>query len=164
MDHPNEVNQSSLQRVNRLYSDYRNAGFDKSTIIRKLKSQFSSAKFEYKGSTLYVSFSGNAPQKLTGSTEVKLQADAKQVVLSYDRMKMKQLEKSFAEQLRKSGASGVEVTFISDSEINICTPNRHAFEIAKKVMKTVPGLTFSKEDIFEDEDLDQPEFMAWFKF
>jgi hypothetical protein len=164
MGHPNEVNQRPMEKVKRLYLDYLNAGFKKEEIGRKLKSQFPYAKFIFKGSTLYVSFGGNEPQKVLGSTEVKLQADAKQIVLSYDRVKMKQLEKSFAEQLKKSGAAGVEVTFISDSEINICTPNRHAFEIAKKVMKTVPGLTFSKEDIFEDEDLDQPEFMAWFKF
>lgn len=59
-------NNTPLAKVNRLYSDYRNAGFDKSTILRKLKAQFSSAKFSFKGATLYVAFGDNPAQKVTG--------------------------------------------------------------------------------------------------
>lgn len=59
-------NNTPLAKVNRLYSDYRGAGFDKSTILRKLKAQFSGAKFSFKGATLYVAFGDNPAQKVTG--------------------------------------------------------------------------------------------------
>lgn len=63
-------NNTPLDKVNRLYSDYRGAGFDKSTILRKLKAQFSGAKFTFKGATLYVAFGDNPAQKVTGGAVV----------------------------------------------------------------------------------------------
>jgi hypothetical protein len=56
----------TLEHLNSLYSTYRAMGMDKASIVRKLKAQFSSAKFTFKGATLFVSFNGNTAQKVTG--------------------------------------------------------------------------------------------------
>jgi hypothetical protein len=72
-----------LDNVNRLYGTYVSMGFGKDVIVRKLKAQFKGARFQYKGSTLYVTFGDNAPQKVTGS-RVELNAATRLLALSYD--------------------------------------------------------------------------------
>jgi hypothetical protein len=151
---------TGLENVKRLYLDYLNAGFKKDVIARKLKAQFPGAKFTFKGATLYVAFGLNPEQKVLGSD---LNACARLEAASMHD-KLTGLAQSFQKELEKNGARGVEVTFISDSEINICTPDKHSFDKAIQIMKKVHGLHFVKQDIFEDEDLDAPEYMAWFKF
>ena len=56
----------TMENLNRLYSTYRGMGLGKASIVRKLKAQFSSAEFTFKGSTLFVSFGGGDAQKVTG--------------------------------------------------------------------------------------------------
>jgi hypothetical protein len=150
----------SRENVKRLYLDYLNAGFKKDVIARKLKAQFPGANFTFKGSTLYVAFGLNGPQKVLGT---ELNAPTRLEAASLHD-KLKGLGQSFQRELEKNGARGVEVTFISDSEINICTPDKRSFDKAIQIMKKVQGLHFVKQDVFEDEDLDAPEYMAWFKF
>lgn len=149
-----------LENVKRLYLDYLNAGFKKDVIARKLKAQFSDAKFTFKGATLYVAFGLNPEQKVLGS---ELNA-ATRLTAASSRDKLKGLAKSFEEQLKKEGAPGVEVTFISDDEINIFSEDKHAFDKAKQILKKVPGLAFNKEDVDNDPDFDGPQYHAWFKF
>lgn len=150
-----------LENVKRLYLDYLNAGFKKDVIARKLKAQFSDAKFTFKGATLYVAFGLNPEQKVLGS---ELNA-ATRLTAASSRDKLKGLAKSFEEQLKKEGAPGVEVTFISDDEINIFTENQHSFERAKQYLKKVPSLTFKSEDtISDDPEFDGPQYFAWYRF
>jgi hypothetical protein len=66
--------------------------------------------------------------------------------------------------LKRSGAPGVEVTFISDDEINVFSENKQSFEKAKQVLKKVPNLKFLKEDVDNDPDFDGPQYHAWYKF
>jgi hypothetical protein len=152
---------SPLENVKRLYLDYLNAGFKKDVIARKLKSQFPGAKFTFKGATLYVAFGLNPEQKVLG---MELNAAQRLQVTASDYHKLKELAKKFEQQLKKEGAPGVEVTFISDDEINIFSEDKHAFDKAKQVLKKVPGLTFSKEDVDNDPDFDGPQYHAWYKF
>jgi len=59
--------QSPMEKLNRFYSEQRSVwGSDKSTILRKMKAQFPSGKFAYKGSSLFVKFGDNPEQKVTG--------------------------------------------------------------------------------------------------
>lgn len=78
--------------------------------------------------------------------------------------KLKEIAQKFEKQLKKEGAPGVEVTFISDDEINIFSEDKHAFDKAKQILKKVPGLAFNKEDVDNDPDFDGPQYHAWFKF
>lgn len=81
-----------------------------------------------------------------------------------DYQKLRELAKQFEAQLKKSGAPGVEVTFIRDDEININTQDKAAFEKAKQVLKKVPNLKFKNEEIDNDPDFDAPYYHAWYKF
>jgi len=81
-----------------------------------------------------------------------------------DRNKLREIAKSFEAQLKKEGAPGVEVTFISDDELNINTQDKHAFDKAKQVMKKVPNLKFKNEEVDNDPDYDAPYYHAWYKF
>lgn len=93
-------------------------------------------------------------QKALASTEVT----------ATDYHKLKELAQKFEQQLKKEGAPGVEVTFISDDEINIFSENKHSFERAKQVLKKVPGLKFKNEEVDNDPDFDGPQYHAWYKF
>jgi len=57
---------TSLEKVGDLLALYRSMGLQKDAIVRKLKAQFGGARFQFKGSTLYVQFGDNAPQKVIG--------------------------------------------------------------------------------------------------
>lgn len=81
-----------------------------------------------------------------------------------DYRKLRELAQQFEQQLKKSGAPGVEVTFISDDEININTQDKQAFEKAKQVLKKVPNLKFKNEEVDNDPDFDAPYYHAWYKF
>jgi hypothetical protein len=150
-----------IENVKRLYLDYLNAGFKKDEIARKLKAQFKGAKFTFKGATLYVQFGLNEPVKVLGTelnAATRLEAES-------SRDKLKGIARSFEDQLRKAGAPEVEVTFISDDEINIFTENKNSFERAKQYLKKVPSLKFKHEDtISDDPDFEGPQYFAWYKF
>jgi hypothetical protein len=81
-----------------------------------------------------------------------------------DRNALKEIARKFEDQLKRSGAPGVEVTFISDDEINVFSENKQSFEKAKQVLKKVPNLKFLKEDVDNDPDFDGPQYHAWYKF
>lgn len=85
-------------------------------------------------------------------------------VQAADYNKLRQIAKDFEAQLKKSGAPGVEVTFISDDEINIFSEDKAAFEKAKQVLKKVPNLKFKNEEVDNDPDFDGPQYHAWYKF
>lgn len=54
----------TFENLRRLYATYLSMGFKKDVVARKLKAQFPGAKLTFKGSALYVSFGGNAAQKV----------------------------------------------------------------------------------------------------
>jgi CubicO group peptidase (beta-lactamase class C family) len=85
-------------------------------------------------------------------------------VQAADYRKLREIAAEFEAQLKKSGAPGVEVTFIRDDEININTQDKRAFEKAKQVLKKVPGLKFKNEEVDDDPDYDAPYYNAWYKF
>lgn len=85
-------------------------------------------------------------------------------VQAADYKKLRQIAADFEAQLKKGGAPGVEVTFISDDEINIFSEDKAAFEKAKQILKKVPNLKFKNEEVDNDPDFDGPQYHAWYKF
>lgn len=94
------------------------------------------------------------------SQEIK----AAQRLMAFDHKAKKELERKFEDQLKKEGIHGVEITFISNDELNVFSEDRRAFDRAKAVLKKVPNLRFKNEEVDNDPDFDGPQYHAWYKF
>jgi hypothetical protein len=144
-----------LEKINDLMGTYRSMGLQKDAIIRKMKAQFPSAKFSFKGSTLYVQFGSNPVQKVIGGLSIPIEAATR--LLAYDQHgkyspdEEKKLVAECERILKKHGIHGVQIKLERMIEIGLYSYDQMAAEKARAAIADEYGLKRAGSNDWRDD-------------